>query len=102
MTPRHWLIFSFIAALLVAGAILIVAQKNYVFRFTEPQLQEKLSERLPLTKSYFFIFGVTLHKPRVDLVEGSDRVAAGVDIVLNIKIGGSAAPLDAQSMLPAV
>ena len=93
MTLRHWLIFAFITVLLIIGAVLIASKNNYVFRFSEPELQEKLSERLPLTKNYLFIFEVTLDEPRVDLIEGSDRVGAGIDVVLNIRIGESELPL---------
>lgn len=85
--------FSILAVLLIGGALLTVAQSDYEYRFTEPELQEKLGARLPLTKTYLYIFDVTIDEPRVDLVEGSDRIAAGVDIVLNIKLGSSGTPL---------
>lgn len=67
--------------------------KDYVYRFSETQIQEKISEKLPIQKSYFIIFGVNLNNPRVELRDGSNRVNAGLDITLNIKIGGESKPL---------
>ena len=94
MTPsRRWIWIAAIAVMVIGGVLFIAAQRDYQYRFTEQQLQQKLSARLPLTSTYFYIFDVTLDGPRVDLVEGSDRVAAGVDIMLNIKIGDSDVPL---------
>ncbi len=93
MTKRYWFISSFVAVLLIGGGVFFAAKKNYEYRFTELQLQEKLGQRLPFNKTYLYVFDVTLDGPRVDLIEGSDRVAAGIDIVLNIKIGGGAVPL---------
>lgn len=75
------------------GAFYYYAGKEYIFRFTESQLQEKLNAKLPLTKSYLFIFQVTLDHPRVKLANGSDRVAAGLDVLLNIRIGDEQQPL---------
>jgi len=88
-----FLIASVAAVLLVLGGLLLASQKNYVFRFSEPELQQKLGDRLPLTKNYLFIFDVTLDEPRVDLVDGSDRIGAGIDVILNIKVGESQTPL---------
>ena len=84
---------SLLAALFIGGVVWTAARNNYEYRFTEPQLQEKLGARLPLTTTYLFIFDVTLDGPRVDLIEGSDRIAAGIDVILNIKLGDSAVPL---------
>jgi hypothetical protein len=69
------------------------SEKEYVFRLTESQIQEKLNKNLPLTKSYLFIFQVTLDNPRVTLTNGSKRVGAGLDVILNIQIGNESKPL---------
>ena len=61
--------------------------REYTIKITEAQLQEKLGEKLPLTKKYFFIFEVTLESPRVSLKDGEDKIHVGLDIILNIKIG---------------
>jgi hypothetical protein len=77
----------------VAGTYYYFSGREYVFRFTEAQLQEQLDQQLPLTRSYFLIFQVTLDNPRVSLTDGSNRVRAGLDIVLNAKAGGESRPL---------
>jgi len=77
----------------VAGTLYYFSGKEYVFRFTENQLQEKLDTKLPLTKSYFIIFQVTLDHPRITLINGSKRVNAGLDIILNIRLNNEKRPL---------
>jgi hypothetical protein len=83
-------------AVAAGGAYYYFYSRRYVYRFTEAQLQEALSQRLPFTKTYLLIFQVTLDHPRVNLANGSDRVQAGLDITLNVHmaddrsaIGGS-------------
>ena len=78
---------------LAAGAFVYFSGKEYSFRFTEQQLQEKLAAKLPFKKSYLLIFQVTLDNPRVMLRDGSDRVEAGFDVQLNIKVGEEPKPL---------
>lgn len=75
-----------------AGAYFYFSGKEYSFRFTEDQLREKLAEKLPVTKTYLLIFVVTLDNPRVSLLEGSSRVQAGLDVLLNIQIGEEPKP----------
>jgi len=77
----------------VAGALYYFWGKEYVYRFPESEFQARLDERLPLTRRYFLLFEVTLDNPRVKLVDGEDRVRAGLDIRLNIHLGGQARPL---------
>ncbi|MEO1240677.1 MAG: DUF1439 domain-containing protein [Pseudomonadota bacterium] len=79
--------------LLGAGVLFLISRNDYVFRFSEADLRERVDQRLPWTKRYLFIFDVTVDNPRIDLVEGSDRVAGGVDILLNITLGGGELPL---------
>lgn len=67
--------------------------RDFVFRFSEPQLQQALADRLPIRKSYYLIFVVTLDNPRVHLVEGSDRVNAGLDVAFNIRLNNNPLPL---------
>ena len=85
------LILSIITA--IGGLFFYYSEKEYIFRFSESQIQEKLSTKLPLTKTYLLIFRVTLNNPRVNLTNNSKRIGAGLDVSLNIKIGNETKPL---------
>ena len=77
----------------VGGAFYYFSGKEYVYRFTESQIQEKLSTKLPFTRTFLFIFQVTLDHPRVSLANNSQRMSAGLDVVLDIRVGNDAKPL---------
>jgi hypothetical protein len=79
--------------LLVVGAYFYFSGKEYVVRITESEIREKLSEKLPLTKSYFFFIQITLKNPRIRLENGSDRINAGLDVLLNINLNKNPKPL---------
>jgi hypothetical protein len=93
MTRRRVVILT---TLLIAAAIASVYYyfygREYVYRFTEAQLRQALSKRLPFTKSYLLIFAIALDHPRITLVNGSDRVHAGLDIILNVRVGHEVFP----------
>ena len=59
---------------------------EHVITIPEETIQEKIDTQLPVTKNYLFIFDVTLDNPRVNLLEGSNRINAGLDVYVNIKI----------------
>ena len=80
-------------SMLVAGAFFWMSEKDFVFRFSEADLRERVDDRLPWSERYLFIFEVTVDNPRIDLVDGSDRVAGGVDLLLNIDFGNGDVPL---------
>ncbi|MFA9462455.1 DUF1439 domain-containing protein [Thiohalorhabdus sp. Cl-TMA] len=80
--------------LLLGGAYYYFSGGGYVVRLTEPEIQKKLDEQLPLTKTYLVIIQVTLNNPEIDLVEGSDRVRAGLDVELNIAGYQGSKPLE--------
>ena len=87
-------IISSIAILsLLVGAYVYFAGKEYVYRFSESQIQESLQEKLPLTNTYFFIIQVSLKNPRVQLENGSNRVNAGLDVEFNITVNNNPNPL---------
>ena len=77
----------------IASAYFYFAEKEYVFRFSESDIQNTLEKSLPLTKTYLFIIQVTLENPRVQLENGSSRVNAGLDVVFNITVDQSLEPL---------
>jgi Protein of unknown function (DUF1439) len=67
--------------------------RETVYRISEQELRERLSARLPVTLTYLLIFEARLDHPRVSLAAGSNRVDAGVDVTVNIRVAGSAVPL---------
>jgi hypothetical protein len=82
-----------ILVVIIASTYFYLAGKEYVFRFSETEIQNTLQKGLPLTKTYLLIIQVTLKHPRVELENGSDRVNAGLDVELNLTIGETSEPL---------
>lgn len=78
---------------LMAGAYYYFSGKEYVVRLSESDIQRKLEEKLPLTKTYLFIIQVTLNNPRVHLENGSKRVNAGLDVIFNITLNNHPKPI---------
>ena len=91
--PRVAIVAGVVILALAIGLYSYFAGREYVFRFTEDELKVALSKQLPIRKSYLLIFEVVLDHPRVTLVEGSDRVNAGLDIILNIHVNDEPLPL---------
>jgi hypothetical protein len=84
----------FALAAVVAGvAYLYLPGRDFSLRLSEAQLQEKLSAKLPVSKTYLLVIKLTLENPKVHLLNGSDRVRMGLDVVLNLNVGGEAKPL---------
>jgi len=78
---------------LLSGSYYYFSGKEYVVKLSESDIQSKLEAKLPLTKTYLFIIQVTLKNPRVHLENGSSRVGAGLDVVLNINLNKSSKSL---------
>ena len=86
-----------LSALVLVAVVALVyhfSGKEFVFRFTEAQLQQKLDERMPWSRTFLVIFPVTLSRPLVHLAEGSNRVNAGMEFQIKLSneskpIGGS-------------
>ena len=86
--------FAVFLILAIISVAFYVVKKETVFRFTETQIQEKLAAKLPVSKTFFFIFQVTLDHPRVTLIGETKRVHAGLDVVLNMVFGNESKPLN--------
>lgn len=71
----------------LSAAFFFMRERTFTYRFSEPELRERLDQQLPWSEQYFLVFDVELANPRVDLVEGSDRVAGGIDATVTIDIG---------------
>ena len=70
------------------GAYWALSSRDYVFRFSENDLREHLDAQLPYEGLHLYIFDVALDNPRIDLVDGADRVAGGVDVVVATSFAG--------------
>ena len=79
--------------MLLVSTYFYFSGKEYVVRITETEIKEKLDEKLPLTKSFLFIIQITLKNPRVLLENGSKRISAGLDVLLNITVNKNPKPL---------
>ncbi len=60
---------------------------------SKDQIVEHLSQKLPATKTYLYIFQVTYDAPRVELVEASKRINAGLDISVRVALLDDPEPL---------
>lgn len=86
-------IIAALVVLLMIGGYVYLSGKEHVLRFSEPEIRGTLAKKLPFTKTYLFIFQVTLDNPRVLLENGSNRVNAGLDVTLNLTIDDNPDPL---------
>ncbi|KUJ84279.1 DUF1439 domain-containing protein [Microbulbifer flavimaris] len=85
---------AFLATLCIA--LLLLAVVGYLFysnrehqlRIPEEQLQQRLQQRMPQTRTYLRVFDVTLDNPRVQLREESGRIGAGMDILVELRSTG--------------
>jgi hypothetical protein len=86
------LLIALIAVLALTGIAAFIALKNRSFQVVVPEstIREKMVEAMPYTKTYLLIFDVTLSNPRVDLVDGSSRIDAGLDVALDLRLEGQA------------
>ncbi len=76
--------------LVLAGVYFYFSGKEYVVEIPEAEIRAKIAEKIPLTKSFLLIFRVDLKNPRIELVNGSNRINGGFDVVLNIRLGKEA------------
>ena len=80
-------------AIVVLGLYLYFNDREFVVTIPEETIREKLNERLPLSKRYLFIFDVSLDNPRLGLDSENNRIAIGLDLLLNIRVNGNDKPL---------
>jgi hypothetical protein len=83
---------KYILALLVvlgagATAFFLTQDQQVVIRLSEDQLLKAVEKKLPFEKTYLVLFDVTLDNPRITLVDGSERVQAGLDVAVEIRLG---------------
>ncbi len=84
-----------IVSILVWLAVLVGGGCQYLpggagdqVRISQAQIQARLDQRFPRTKTYLYVFQVTLEHPRVHLDNGSQRVGVTLDFVVGVGLGG--------------
>ncbi|MEL7485903.1 MAG: DUF1439 domain-containing protein, partial [Pseudomonadota bacterium] len=82
-----------IALAAIPGGFFLFSGNTYTVRFSEDAIVQALDTRLPLQKTYYAIFDVTIDEPRVDLIDNSDRVFGGVDINIEVAAAGRRLPM---------
>jgi hypothetical protein len=93
---RRGIVVALAAAVVIAAAAAGYHQvrgRTVVLTFTEAEIQERLSAAPPFTRRYLGVFQVTVEDPRIALVEGSDRLRAGADVVVEPSLGRRTAAL---------
>jgi hypothetical protein len=77
------------AALLgaAAGGYYYLQGRTFTLTFSEAEIQSRLAAASPFTRTYLGVVQVTLDDPRIALVEGSERIRAGSDVVVRVGLG---------------
>ena len=73
-------------ALLLGGGYLLLRGKVYTIQVHEDALQETMNSNLPIENTYLLVVKVSLINPRVDLIDGSDRFNAGLDVTVEFNL----------------
>ena len=97
MTSVFRLIILLVVALIAIGVYFITSEDGYVLKISEKTIQAGLSKNTPMVRTYKDVFDVVIDEPRLDLVEGSDRVRAGVDIELSMRVLGKPITLNGSA-----
>lgn len=93
---KKW-IGGLLALLLLAAAAAYwyLARQSYELRITQAQLEQKLADKLPLTRGYPLL-SVTLANPRVRLNEQSERIDFGLDVTMALSSGAVRPPIRSE------
>jgi hypothetical protein len=73
---------------LLAGAgfaYVYFGEKTYQLRITNQEIQEKVDQKFPITKTHLVLFKVTWKNPKVVLVNGSERVTVSFDAEIHLR-----------------
>jgi len=93
MKPLHIVIAALILLGLAAGGWWLLAGRSLEIRITEAELQQALASRFPISQTHYVVLDIDLQQPRLALREDSDRIALGIDIGLNLRVGRQREPL---------
>ena len=92
------LILGVIALVAIGFAIFsFLGSRDFVLKFSEEDLQSRIDEQMPFSKTYLNAVDVTLDEPRFDLIDGSDRLHGGMDVVLKLRVLGREVQFDGSA-----
>lgn len=70
-----------------ATALLVFQGESIEIRLSEDDLLNAVSRKLPFERTYLHIFDVRLDRPRITLVDGSERIGVGLDAAVEARLG---------------
>jgi len=76
-----------------AGLWWYLAGASLRITISEEQILERLHEQLPKRETYLYVLDVTYDSPRIELVEASERIKAGLDLSVKLNFVGDSTPL---------
>ena len=79
--------------LLAGGAWYYFNSGAMRIHISKAQILERLEEKLPVTRTWLYIFKITFDSPRVELTESSERIRAGLDLAIEISLLNEPEPL---------
>lgn len=79
--------------LAIGGAWYYFSSGLLRINISEAEILERLNEKLPITKTYLYVFKVTFESPRVTLQADTKRINAGLDLALEITLLNDPEPL---------
>jgi len=62
------------------SACFLISCGTYDLRITNEDINKRLAEKFPVTKTYLLLYKTTFSNPRVVLHENTDRVSLGIDV----------------------
>jgi len=90
---RTLLLVILLLVLVAGGALYYFNSGALRISVSRAEILERLNDKLPITKTFLYVFKLTLESPRLTLVAESERVNAGLDISLAIPFLNDPKPL---------
>ncbi len=87
------LIILGVIIIIIVVTLFLLKGRTFELQFTENQIKEAISKKLPFERNYFLIFKIILQNPRLTLIDGSDRIMVGLDVTLNVKLANQSKPI---------
>jgi hypothetical protein len=81
----RWLLATAaVLATAAGGAWLLLRGRTWTYTFDQARIEAELGKRFPMRKTYLALVDVDYTNPRVKLTDGSDDIAVGVDVKVDV------------------